>query len=192
MPPAGESPDSFTHKPVLPVVRLSSPIDPMPDYLAYTTEPLKEDTEIIGHIVLTLFASISGDDADFIVKIKDVSPDGSEFVLSRGWLKASHRELDQHRSKPWQPYHPHTSARPVAPGEINEYAIEIRPVSNLFRKGHKLKLEIWGCDYPSDPVDLTLSWPIWSHLSYEKEVSYKIHHSPEYPSRILLPMIPRR
>lgn len=190
-PTPGEVPDSFTHKPVLPITRMSSPVEPMPDYLSYTTEALKEDTEIIGHIALYLFASISGDDADFIVKVKDVSPDGSEFVLSRGWLKASHREVDKERSKAWQPYHPHTSAKPVAPEEINEYAIEIRPVSSLFKKGHKINLEIWGCDYPSDPVDLTLSWPTWSHLSYDKEVSYKIYHSLKYPSRLLLPIIPK-
>lgn len=123
-----------------------------------------------------------------IVKVKDVSPDGSEFVLSRGWLKASHRELDEEKSQLWQPYHPHTSAVPVIPGEINQYAIEIRPIANLFRKGHKIKLEIWGCDYPSDPVDLTLSWPLWSHLSYDKEVAYKIYHGTKHPSRLILPI----
>ena len=191
-PPATEeAPDSFTHKPVMPLTRLSSPLDPMPDYLSYTTEVLKEDTEVIGHIALYLFASISGDDADFIVKVKDVRPDGSESTLTRGWLKASHRELDMERSKPWQPYHPHRRAEPVAPGEICEYALAIQPISNLFRKGHRIKLEIWGFDYPSDPVDLTLSWPVWSHLSYEKAVSYKIYHSPKYPSRLLLPIIPK-
>lgn len=190
-PTTEEAPDSFTHKPVLPLTMLRSPIDPMPDYLSYTTEALNQDTEVIGPIALYLYASISGDDADFIVKVKDVSPDGAEFVLTRGWLKASHREIDKERSKPWQPYHPHTRALPVAPGEINEYGIEIRPISNLFRKGHKIKLEICGCDYPLDPVDLTLSWPLFSHLSYDKEVSYKIYHSPRYPSRLFFPIIPR-
>jgi predicted acyl esterase len=114
--------------------------------------------------------------------------DGYELVLSRGWLKASHRELDEEKSQLWQPYHPHTSAVPVIPGEINQYAIEIRPIANLFRKGHKIKLEIWGCDYPSDPVDLTLSWPLWSHLSYDKEVAYKIYHGTKHPSRLILPI----
>ncbi len=165
------------------------PVDPMPEYLTYMTEALNQDTEIIGPIVLYLYAAISSEDADFIVKMKDVSPDGSEFVLSRGWLKTSHRETDKGKSKPWQPYHPHTSAAPVIPGEVNEYAIEVRPISNLFRKGHKIKLEIWSCDYPSDEVDYTLSWPFWSHLSYDKETSYKIHHSQQYPSRLLLPVI---
>lgn len=162
----------------------------MPEYLSYTTEPLDQDAEIAGPVALYLYASITSDDADFIVKLKDVSPDGSEFVLSRGWLKASHREVDKEKSKPWQPYHPHTSATPVVPGEINEYTIEIRPISNLFKKGHKIKLEIWGCDFPSDPVDFTLLWPLWSHLSYDQETSYKIYHTPQYRSYLLLPIIP--
>jgi putative CocE/NonD family hydrolase len=189
-PPAeGETPDSFTHKPVFPITGRGRPLDPLPSYLSYTTDALREDLEIIGPIALYLHASVSGDDADFIVKLKDVSPDGSEFVLTRGWLKASHRELDKEKSKPWQPFHPHTGAKPVIPGEINEYAIEIRPISNLFRKGHKIKLEIWGCDYPADPVDMTLSWPHFSHISLDKEVSYKIYHGPQFQSRLVLPII---
>jgi hypothetical protein len=186
-----ETPDDFNHKPVLPLVATRPPLDPMPDYLSYTTEPLNQDTEVIGPIALYLYAAVSSDDADFIVKLKDVSPDGTEFVLSRGWLKASHREVDKERAKPWQPYHPHTRAMPVVPGEVNEYAIEIRPISNLFRKGHQIKLEIWSCDFPADAVDDTLHWPTWSHLSYDKETSYKLYHSPRYPSHLLLPVIPK-
>ena len=165
------------------------PLDPMPEYLSYTTEILKRDMEVIGPIALYLYAAINSEDADFIVKLKDVSPDGSEFVLTRGWLKASHREVDKKKSKPWHPYHPHINAVPVKPGEINEYAIEIRPISNLFRKGHRIKLEIWSCDYPSDPVDRTLDWPGWSHLSYDKETSYKVYHNQKYPSHLVLPII---
>ncbi len=185
-----EVPDSFNHKPVLPLMGSRQPLDPMPQYLSYTTEALNQDTEVIGPVALFLYAAISSDDADFIVKLKDVSPDGTEFVLSRGWLKASHREVDKEKSRPWQPYHPHTRAVPIVPGEINEYAIEIRPISNLFRKGHKIKLEIWSCDFPSDPTDLTLQWPLWSHLSYDKETSYKIYHTEQYPSHLLLPIMP--
>ncbi len=188
-PTTEEKPDSFNHKPVLPLMAARFPLDPMPEFLTYTTEPMKEDTEIVGPVALYLYASISGEDADFIVKLKDVSPDGNEFVLTRGWLKASHRELDKKKSRFWQPYHPHTRAVPVTPGEVNEYAIEVRPIANLFKKGHRIKLEIWGCDYPSDPVDRTLDWPGWSHLSYNKEVVYKIHHDGRYPSYLILPVI---
>lgn len=98
-PSTEEAADSFKHKPVFPVTMGGTPLDPMPEYLSYATEPLNQDTEVIGHMALYLYASIATADADFIVKVKDVSPDGTEFVLSRGWLKASHREVDKEKSK---------------------------------------------------------------------------------------------
>lgn len=190
--PTTEEPvDGFKHKPIFPVTMGHIPLDSTPEYLSYTTEALSQDIEVVGPIALYLYASIATTDADFIVKVKDVNPDGTESVLTRGWLKASHREVDKEKSRHWQPYHPHLRAAPVVPEEINEYAIEIRPIANLFRKGHKIKLEIWGVDYPLDPVDLTLSWPTWSHLPYDKETSYQIYHSLKYRSRLLLPIIPR-
>jgi predicted acyl esterase len=190
-PTTKETPDTFDHKPVLPLIMDSFFLDPKPEHLSYTTEALNEEVEVIGPITLYLYSAITSDDADFIVKLKDVSPDGAEFILSRGLLRASHREIDKEKTTPWQPYHPHTRATPVTPGEINEYRIEIRPIANLFRKGHKIKLEIWPCDFPSDAVDYTLLYPTWNHLSYDKETSYKIYHGPQYPSRLLLPLIPR-
>jgi uncharacterized protein len=190
-PTTEEMPDNFNHKPVLPLTLSRLFIDPIPEYVLYASDAFEEDTEIVGPMAIYLYAAIATDDADFIVKVKDVSPDGSEFVLSRGWLKASHRVLDSEKSKPWQPYHPHRRPTPVVPGEINEYAIEIRPIANLFKKGHRIKIEVWSCDYPLEHFDLTLLWPNWSHLSYEKETSYKIYHSAKYPSRITVPIIPR-
>ena len=190
-PKSDETPDGFRHKPLLPLMMGRMPLDPMPEFLSYTTEPFERDAVLVGPVALYLHASLSGEDGDFIVKLKDVSPDGTEFVLSRGWLKASHRELDPERSTPWKPYHPHTRAIPVAPGGVEEYAIDIRPIANLFRKGHRIKLEIWSCDYPSDPMDLTLSWPQWSHLSYDKDVEYRIHHGASHPSRLVLPVMPK-
>lgn len=188
-PTSEESPDSFDYKPLFPVVTNPYPMNPPPQYLEYTTETLTKDTEIVGPIALYLYASISSDDAHWIVKLKDVRPDGSEFVLTRGWLKASHREVDKDKSKPWQPYHPHTRLVPVVPGEINEYAIDIRPIAYLFKAGHKIKLEVWGCDYPmpQDGIDTTLAWPVWSHLPNHKETLHTIYHTPKYPSHILLP-----
>ncbi|MFH1651245.1 MAG: CocE/NonD family hydrolase [Chloroflexota bacterium] len=191
-PEKEEAPDTFRHKPVLPIMDAPMWLDPKPESLSFTTAPLEEDMEMVGQAALYLHAAIATEDAHFIIKLKDVSPDGSEFVLTRGWLKASHRELDKEKSKPWQPYHPHTRAVPVKPGEINEYAIEIRPFANLFRKGHRIKLEIWSCDYPADKMDLTLSWPGWSHLSYDKETTYHVHHSPQHASYLVLPLMPAK
>jgi predicted acyl esterase len=190
-PVEAQTPETFHHRPVLPLIMNSFPLDPPPEFLSYSTGPLEKDVEVVGPVVLYLYAALSGEDADFIVKLKDVGPEGTQTVLSRGWLKASHRTIDQERSRPWQPFHPHTEAVPVIPGEVNEYVIEVRPIANLFKKGHEIVLEVRSCDYPMEPLDLTLLWPLWSHLSYSKEVDYEIHHSPEYPSRLVLPVMPK-
>ena len=64
--------------------------------------------------------------------------------MTRGWLKASLRATDPKRSKPWKPWHHLTRAsrKPVVPGEIIEYDIEVMATANLFRKGHRICLEI--------------------------------------------------
>jgi len=188
-PTEDETPDRFDYQPTRPMVLTPFFMDPAPGHVEFATAAMPEDMEVVGPIALYLFASIKTEDADFIVKLLDIDPDGHAFVLSRGWLKASHRELDSEKSKPWQPYHPHTRAVPVKPGEVNEYAIEIRPIANLFRKGHRIRLEIWPCDYPVEPFDMTLLYPLWSHLAHEKETSYEIHHSAQYPSRLVLPLM---
>jgi len=77
--------------------------------------------------------------------------------LTRGWLKASHRALDPARSKPWRPWHPLTrqAQQKVTPGAITEYAIEILATANLFRRGHRICVEIAGADMPTGVAGAT-------------------------------------
>jgi predicted acyl esterase len=191
-PASGEAPARMDYEPALPVI-LPQPVSPPPPKLSYTTEPFETDVEVVGPLALYLQASLSGDDGDFIVSVRDVGPDGAEFPLSRGWLRASHRELDQERSVDWQPYHTHTNPTPLTPNERYEFAIEIRPIANLFKAGHRLKLEILPCDFPSpDPTtyDWTQFWGFVHHIPYGKPVSYDVHHTPDAPSYLLVPVLP--
>src|SRR5712692_8376614 len=89
--------------------------------LRYMTEPLAHDVTVAGPISLTLCAAIDTQDTNWIVVLKDVGPDVSvrtaregerdvpsslpERELTRGWLKASYRALDERRSRPWKPFH---------------------------------------------------------------------------------------
>jgi len=101
--------------------------------LRYMTDPLPEDTLVIGPLALNVYAAIDQDDTNWIVILKDVGPDVSvrtarpgeidipddlpERELTRGWLKASHRAVDPARSKPWRPWHPLTrAAQPARKG----------------------------------------------------------------------------
>ena len=71
--------------------------------------------------------------------------------MTRGWLKASHRAVDEERSKPWRPWHPLTrkAQQKIVPGEINEYAIEILSTANMFKAGHRICIDITSLDLPS-------------------------------------------
>ena len=176
--------------------------------LRYLSEPLAHDTLIAGPAVLNLFAAIDQDDTNWIVVIKDVGPDVSvmtvregerelpknlpEREVTRGWLKASHRALDPKRSKPWKPWHPLTRAarKPVVPGEITEYSIEIMATANLFRQGHRICLEITSLDLPTGVAGATNAEYVPYHICSSKTVLHKVYHDANRPSHLLLPVIP--
>src|SRR5581483_3920968 len=128
--------------------------------LRYMTDPLAHDVLVAGPSVVTLYAAIDQDDTNWIVVLKDIGPDVSvmsvregerevpknlpEREISRGWLKASHRAIDERRSKPYWPWHPLTreAQKPATPGAVEEYRIEVMSTANLFRKGHRICLDI--------------------------------------------------
>jgi predicted acyl esterase len=105
-------PDVFAQMPLTQTMKI--------ERLRYMTDPLPSDVLVAGPISLTLYASIDETDTNWIVVLKDVGPDvsvrtardGERFVpdnlpereLTRGWLKASYRALDEERSKPWEPF----------------------------------------------------------------------------------------
>jgi predicted acyl esterase len=151
----------------------------------YTTPLFEEDTEITGPITLYLNASISSTDANWMVVLKDVERNGSEELVSKGWLKASHRALDESKSKPYQPFHSHTESVPVEPGKVYEYAIEVREISYVFKRGHALQLVIKGEDTPYEDQ----SSPTYFHLPNMENTKHIIYHNSRYPSYLLLPII---
>jgi predicted acyl esterase len=169
------SPDCYAQPPLTVTNSIQS--------LTYVTAPMKEDTEVTGPMALYLYASISSKDTNWIVTLKDVGQDATEVELTRGWLKASHRALDIDKSKPYQPYHTHTKPEPITPGEIYEYAIEIRPTSNVFKTGHRIKLEIMSADLPGK----TIFEP--DHLNSSHTTIHYIYHDKKYDSSLLLPII---
>ncbi|MHA1604925.1 MAG: CocE/NonD family hydrolase [Candidatus Freyarchaeota archaeon] len=180
-PGDGEKPDRYIYEPLNKRKK-----DKAKYRVRYETQPLEEDTEVTGPIALCLYALSTDTDPDWIVRIEDVAPDGTRTVLTKGWLKASHRDLDKRKSKPWQPYHPHRKIKPIKPSRVYEYAIEILPTSNVFSAGHRIGLEISSDD--GEPTRLTDF--VFSHLLSGRKMRNTIFHNPEYPSHLLLPIIP--
>ena len=176
--------------------------------LRYLTEPLARDTLVIGPAALNLFAAIDQPDTNWFVVLKDVGPDYGdrsgrpdsmeipaglpEREVSRGWLKASHRTLDPARSKPWKPWHCLTRAAqvPVTPGEVTEYSIELMSTANLFRRGHRICMEISSADLPTGIGGNThVEYMPW-HICSSATTVHKIHRDARHPSHLVLPVIP--
>ncbi len=176
--------------------------------LRYMSDPLPEDTLVIGPMALYLHAAIDQDDTNWIIVVKDVGPDVSvrtarpgevdipddlaERELTRGWLKASHRAVDPERSTPWRPWHPLTrkAQQKIVPGEINEYAIEILSTANMFKAGHRICIDITSMDLPSGLAGAHDVEYAPYHICSSRTVVHKIYHDTAHPSHLLLPIIP--
>jgi predicted acyl esterase len=177
-----------------------SEIEPWPDALSdsfdyspskrgsleYLSPPLVENTEVVGPIALNLYASARTTDVNFFISLWDVDPEGNEAFLTRGWLKGSHREVDPTRSKPWQPFHPHTNPQPLVPGQVYQFAIEVVPTANLFKRGHRICLKISCADdeQPKTPREVFHLGHLWS----QTPTTVTIYHDADRPSYLLLPI----
>jgi uncharacterized protein len=193
-------PDVFTQMPLKKTTKV--------ERLRYMTNPLSEDLTVVGPISLTLHAAIDKTDTNWIVILKDVGPDVSvvtaregertvradlpERELTRGWLKASYREIDPARSRPGEPFHKLTrdSIRPVKPGEIVEYQIQILATANQFKAGHRICLEITSMDVPTGTGAMTNVEYIPYHVCRSETVTHSIYHDAKHPSHLLVPAIP--
>ncbi len=121
-------------------------------------------TELIGGMRLKLWVSTSeGDDMDLFVVLRKLGPDGREIFFSgyngyerdavaKGWLRASHRELDPSRSTPLRPWHTHGRLQKLRAGEIVPVDIEIWPSATLFESGSILQLTVQGHDAARYPA----------------------------------------
>jgi predicted acyl esterase len=177
-PPGEEKPETYRYRP-----------GEGSGALVWSTPSMEEETEVTGPLALYLYASSTATDTDWFVKLLDVDPEGKRRFLTRGWLRASHREVDRGRSRPWRPFHPHRleGLSPLEPGKIYEFAIEILPTSNVFLKGHRLQLEVRSDD---GPPEIYLDHAILPHLVRGEEALNTVYHSPSFPSHLLLPLVP--
>ena len=168
-------------------------IDPVRRVLTFTSAPLDADLQVIGPIVLKLHASSTAIDTQFIVKLTDQHPQSPAArdkgeqpgftPVSKGWLKASHREKDAARSTPQRPFYKHTDPKPLAPGEIYAFDIEVLPIAYAFKKGHRIRLELANGDSPA--TDGVFSHPYHPSLMGTDT----IYHDGAQASALILPAL---
>jgi putative CocE/NonD family hydrolase len=162
--------------------------------LTFTSAPLDADIEVTGPIVLELFASSDQIDTRFIVKLADQHPQDEAarakdlqpaFTnVAKGWLLASHREKDAKRSTELRAFYTHSNPQPLTPGEVYRFDIEVLPVAYVFKKGHRIRLEIANGDSAVTDAVFTHPYPPTAIGSDT------FHHNAVHPSRLKLPVIP--
>jgi hypothetical protein len=163
-----------------------------------------EPTAICGPIPVTFWASSTAADTDFFVLVSDIAPDGRERALQRGMLRASVRSIDDEMSS-WasidgervllRPYHTFVKSQPLESEKPYRFEIEVFPVGHVFRDGHQLLLSI-----SNPPLNDPVRYPkgkrgkiksgSYKYESEQPNSTVTIHRSPEYPSSVLLPLLP--
>jgi uncharacterized protein len=154
--------------------------------LTFLTPPLVETTDIVGPMVLNLYASTTDTDVLWFITFLDIDPGGKETLLTRGWLRGSHRRTDGAKSEPWQPYHSHTQREPLNPGEIYEFNIEIMPYGIEFTPGHRIGVRI-KCVDDEDPASC-LEGIATGHVWRQRTSRVTVYHNADFPSHLLLPV----
>jgi putative CocE/NonD family hydrolase len=191
-PPSNSKPDTYRYDPANPVPSLggnnccgtptvAGPVDQRPienrgDVLVYTSEFLKEDLEVTGPVKVVLHASSDAVDTDFVAKLVDVFPDGRAINVAEGIVRARYREgLDKPKL--------------MEPGKVYEMTVDMVGTSNVFLKGHRLRVDVTSSHFPQFDRNPNTGEPFGMTANL-KVATQTVHHAGARASHILLPVIP--
>ena len=154
-----------------------SAVEQRADVLVYTSAPLEKAVEVTGPVRVLLHATSSARDTDFTAKLVDVHPDGKAYNLCDGIIRARCRESL-------------TAPTLIEPGKAYRYEIDLWVTSNLFKPGHRLRVEIASSNFPRFDRNPNTGHDFGADAELAK-AEQTILHDREHPSHILLPTIPR-
>jgi putative CocE/NonD family hydrolase len=192
--PKDERPDRFVYDPLDPVPSKGGalccnvtftpagaydqrPIEERKDVLVYSTPVLRRDIEVTGPVMLKLYASTSAPDTDFTGKLVDVWPCELAQNLTQGVIRARYKDSRK-------------TAKLIRPGKVYEYTVDLWSTSNLFKKGHCIRLEVSSSNFPHFDRNMNTA----RHPSQESKPAVAmqhVFHDSDHPSRLVLPIIPR-
>jgi len=158
------------------------PLSARRDVLVFMTPPLEQNVEVTGPIDVKLWVSSSAPDTDFTAKLIDVHPPSSDFPagmdmnLEDGILRARFRGSLEH-------------AEMMQPGQVYAVTIHLYPTSNLFVKGHRIRLDISSSNFPRFDVNPNTGEPLNANRRLVVATN-TIYHDREHPSQVILPIIP--
>jgi putative CocE/NonD family hydrolase len=152
-------------------------IEARPDVLVYSTPPLERDLEVTGPVTVTLWAATSQTDTDFTAKLVDVCEDGCARNLTDGIIRARYRDSSSNASF-------------VEPGRVYHYTIDLWATSNVFQRGHRIRVEISSSNFPRFDRNTNTGNVIAGDAEF-KPALQTVMHDAQHPSHITLPVVPR-
>jgi putative CocE/NonD family hydrolase len=181
-PGKNEPPDRFTYDPGDPVPTIGTmgpydqrALEERQDVLVYTTPVLEKDLELTGPVKAMVYASSSAVNTDFTAKLVDVYPDGRAIRICEGIIRADHRD-------------PGVPPSGIVPGKVYAFGIDLWATSNVFMKGHRIRVEISSSNFPRFDRNLNTGRYFATDTTMIR-AEQVIYHNPGYPSHIVLPVI---
>jgi putative CocE/NonD family hydrolase len=159
-----------------------TPLSARNDVVVFQSEPLTEDIEVTGRIIVKLWASTDGPDTDFTVKLIDVYPPHPDFPagvdlnVADGIVRARYRNNLAHEEL-------------LEPGRPYEFTIETYPTSLVFKKGHRIRLDVSSSNFPRFDVNPNTGEPMNANRR-TRVAENRIFTGPQHPSQLILPVIP--
>jgi len=185
-PTAKEPADIFTYDPLNPAptaggamigpaagITRQNEVENRQDVLVYTTPVLDRDVEVTGPVSLVLYVSTTAPNTDFTAKLVDVHPGGSAFNVSEGILRRSYQDAHD----------------PLATEGVHQIQIELWPTSEVFFKGHEIRLEVSSSNFPRFDRNPNSGNRIASEAKVI-DAKQTVRHGLQFPSRLILPIIP--
>jgi putative CocE/NonD family hydrolase len=191
-PPVGEAADRYRYDPMNPVQTIGGgdccngglvtagafdqrPIEARNDVLVYTSEPLTAPMQVTGFIDAVLKVSSSAQDTDFAVKLVDVAPDGTAYILGDTIMRARYRDG-------------YARPTPLVPGQVATVQPTPMTVSNTFQPGHRIRVEVTSSNFPKFVRNLNTGGP--NETETQGVIADNaLHHAGEDASYIDLPVL---
>jgi hypothetical protein len=153
------------------------------DVLVFQTSPLEHDVEVTGEIVVKLWIASSAVDTDFTAKLVDVYPPNADYPegyhlnLSDSIIRCRYRNS-------WE------REELMTPNEIYPVTISLAPTSNLFKAGHRIRIDISSSNFPRFDLNPNTGEPMGRH-THNVVAHNALYCDAEHPSHVVLPIIPQ-
>jgi putative CocE/NonD family hydrolase len=194
--PGDEAPDEFVHDPTDPAPTIGGPtslpalfmrtnsgpldqkrVEGRSDVLVYTSAPLERPLEVTGPMSAVLHAATGARDADWVVKLCDVDPEGMSRILAEGVLRARFREGFERE-------------QPLEPGRPYRYAIDLVATSNVFLPGHRIRVVVAGSSFPRFDRNPGTGKPLGTDRPEDLTAARQtVFHDAARPSHVVLPVV---